>query len=501
MKRYSIFLAALAGLSCACSTELKSVRIVDPDTIPVAGAPYNLTYTRFKVKVIRRVASCYDAPAKEKGGKDDQPAIRVKVQASAEAEQRRDPLRNYVLDLGSLQGAFKSSDVQVSYYDTGGIKSINASAEDKTGEVLASVAQTAAKLVGASAVAAGVALTEGRTVQPERCQPMVEVAVRELPGREAELAARTVEIDRKVQQLQQYLAVAVAMGRTLPRADRDNVTQAIRELNALRDANIATQAQIASYLDLISVQDDVSWPENGETFVSAAPVLEPVDATVLMKWMGTTSASFQDATAVYLELKASEAMGRVRPCTKDCPDQKVEGLKYRMPALGSLSMCSELRAAAGKEPPACIDGQVVAQNDMISQLGPIFTLPLKSAVFTNKSIVATFAENGVPTSLGTKASAAADKAAATFGSLADASIAAGTSRAGREAAELESKIKVLTLKKQLADATEALAPPPKDPKKEATDTFTVDTAMLNAELANRAARQALDEARQRMPPP
>jgi len=497
MKRFFIVVSALAALSSGCSTELKSVRIVEAGKIPLAGAPYNLAYTRFKVKVIRRVASCFKPPVPG-GPANAEPEITVKVQATALAEQQRDPMRNYVLDLKSLQGAFKSTDVQVAYYDTGAIKSINASAEDKTGEVLASVVQTAAKLVVGAVPASDNKLFELKMFPVAQCESKVDAAVKALPGLEAELTASAAKIAAKAEEIKQYLTVAVSLGRSLPRADREAVTKRVRELIALQGASAAIQAKIENHLALISVVNEFTWPANGETFVSATPLVKPVDAAVLKRWMGTAADSarpgFVADTAVYLELKASENIGRVTPCTKHCPDDQIDGLKYRMPAVGNLLMCATLTAAQ-----ACSKGQVVAKEQMISQLGPVYTLPLKSAVFTNKSIVATFSENGVPTLLGTTASAAAGKAAATFGSLADASIAVHASRAGREAAELESKIKVLTLKKELEVATLALAPAPKDAKKDAAEAFTVDTALLNAELANIAAKNALDEARQRLP--
>jgi len=475
-----------AAVSSACTTELKATRVVGTVDVPLAGAPYNLPYTRFKVSTTRRVVAC-------------EPGIKVKVQVTAEPEQRRDPLRSYVIDLESLQSFFKSSSIQVSYYDSGAIKSINGSAEDKTGEFIVSTAQTVAKLVASAAGIGSKAAIPG-TPPPalEQCAPELVQAVKDLPGEELALKNGIREVELKTEELKQLVALAVVMGRTLPQAKRQEIGERMKELFKLQAISRAIEERIKNNLALTSVEDETHWPDNGETFVSASAVVDPVDAETIEKWLGKghTSANFQAGTAVYLELKATEVIGRKVPCDLTCKDDEKSGLKYRIPAEGTLSMCSALTRATPADPAHCDAGKVVAKAGMISQLGNVYTLPLKSAVFTTKSVTATFTETGVPTLVGTTSGAASDKAAATFGGLADSAIAIRSTRAGREAADLENQIKVLKLKKELDVASAALVPAAKDPKLEATSTFTVDTALLAAELANIEAKRALDEAKQ-----
>lgn len=75
--------------------------------------------------------------------------MKIAVAAEVTSKNVRDPKHHYVIDFASLQSAFKKSDLTIEYYDSGALKSINTSAEDRTGEVISSVVTSLGKIVGA----------------------------------------------------------------------------------------------------------------------------------------------------------------------------------------------------------------------------------------------------------------------------------------------------------------------------------------------------------------
>lgn len=484
-------LALLLALS-ACTTHLKTVRVGPTTSVPVAGAPYNLTFTQYTLTVTRRVQSCFQeltpveiADLTRRKMSLEIPRVKIKMEATAVKTEARDPLGTYVIDLGSLQSFFKTTDLKVGYYDNGALKSVNATVEDKTGEFAVSTAATLGRLI----LTGG---TRGTPGEPVACKEDVAVAVKGLPLKEKELVALTSQIAMTTEQVKQYTALASATGRSMSQADRDELSRRVRKLIDQQVEHDIKKNAVKSDLKLISVVDEIAWPPNGETLVTDEPALEPVGANVVERWVGKATPDFAADTGLYLKLESSEPFGRTIDCVAPCSDEKTEGLKYRMPALGTLMMCAKNNIAPSpKGPFKCIEWEAVAKPELISQLGRVYTLPLNSSLFSSKSITASFSEAGVPTMLGTGSTAAAGKAATAFGGIADAAISVRDGRAGRANAVLEEKIKHIKLQQDYQAAIGPKPTPADSSKQEATALFAVDTSLLNAEVANIEARRAL----------
>lgn len=99
-----------------------------------SGYAYMLDYTQYEVTVTRTLVAC---PAGE------MPTI--KVEANAVASLVPDGSQVYVINPDSLINAFKTSDIIVDYKD-GRLVGFNATIEDKTADVIESVARTAGKI-------------------------------------------------------------------------------------------------------------------------------------------------------------------------------------------------------------------------------------------------------------------------------------------------------------------------------------------------------------------
>ena len=133
---------------------------------------------------------------------------------------------------------------------------------------------------------------------------------------------------------------------------------------------------------------------------------------------------------------------------------------------------------------------------LVSQLGPVFALPLKNYPFMNQTIEATFNDAGQPTRLGFKSDAAADKAAGAFGSLVDEAVKIREARKPKsEVEKLKEETELLKAKADLAAAKKALEPPKFGTQSDAAAAFTADTTVLQAELAKLQAEAALAAAR------
>ncbi|HEX8612876.1 MAG TPA: hypothetical protein VF800_16430 [Telluria sp.] len=492
MKINTLLRLGTASLLCqlsACTTELNAIHVTSPGPLPHAGAPYNLSFSQYTLNVTRRVHSCFreltpkQIKEQAKLGLPPYAEVAVKTEATATKAEARDPKRSYLIDMTSLQSFFKSSDVKVGYYDSGAIKTVNAEAEDKAGEFASGVVSTLGKLV---VLGGGLGIEANSS-----CTREVAEAVKRLASTENELATLTEQISVSTEQLKQYTALATALGRALPQADRVELSQRVRKLIDLQIKHEKLKNEVKRDVKLISVTDEVQWPPDGDTLYSDAPVLKPVDAAVLKRWTGIENPPFARHTALYLKLESPDPLALKEPCIKDCPDS-TKGLKYRIPATGTLQMCKAGNKSAEEPTPfQCMEWEPITKPELISQLGRVFVLPLKSTLFSKKTVSASFAENGMPTSLGTGSSAAADKAAATFGGIADAAIAAREGRTASKNTELEAKIKHIKLQQDYQAALGPKAAAADNSKQDTTALFTVDTALLNAELANIEARKAL----------
>jgi uncharacterized protein YfiM (DUF2279 family) len=470
-------------LLASCTTELNSVRVkktasgVDP-VAPAAGAPYFLTFTQFDVVVTRRVASCWDDDA-------GVPELKIAVEVKASRKEVRDPQRHYVIDFAELQSAFKNTDMAVEYYDTGGIKSVNVTAEDRSGQVISSVVSSAAKIVVGTVGVAGIA--------SRVCEQPVADAVKAVAKFENEVKQKTKVVDSATVELERLTSMAAVMGKSWSTQERRAHANQISQLSKARvDLATATES-LEEQLKIISIVNNVSWPTSGEVFDSqkeGKPLVEGLTNDQIQKWGSPGNGNLGKQTEVWARLE-SDAPARGKPCGEQCADDTFKGLKYRMPVPGRLVLGSWKTSADGKP---LVEDVLTREEGMISQLGTVFTLPLRSTVFSNKTIVATFNEAGVPTKVGLKASASAEVAASTLASLVDSVNQVRKAKASSKLEEVKAETELLTAQKELDDAKKALNPGDQM-QAEATSSFTADAALLQAELASIQARRALDDAK------
>lgn len=480
-----LFLAITVLLGACSSSELRSVRVAPGDTPVATGARYHMTYTQFKVTVTRR-ASCT-------AGEGGHHYLGVDYAMTASSSEVADPLRYYVLDLASPQGFFKSTDVTVTYHDNGAVKSINATGEDRTGEFLAATAKALVKVVG------GAAAKKADLKDPSpRCDQALVARLASAEALESSIEQGTARVEVLTKRLVDQTAVGTALGQGWNEASRRIVARTMQALQQEVESLERLNARLKVVLATLSHTQTVHWPEHGEIFSSGAtPTIAALTGPDIAKWLADGAhtgnpGGFDDlarSTGLYFMIRPLGPDARRQPFDPlvAFADDKPEGFKYRVPANGQLEVCNTAMCA-----PKAV---ATADPGPVSQLGHVYTLPLKTALFSNKTIAATFNEQGMPLSLGMKSGAASDKAGALLGDLADLKAAVDKSKSERELADVQAKTKLLTARKEYEDAVKASLPPGDTTVADRTAAFKSDTALMEAETANFAARQALDDAR------
>lgn len=477
----------MAALLTGCATELATVRVKSSDAMPQAGAPYNLTFTQYEIAITRRLSAC----SREVEGVTVKDMV-VTFDASATRKEVRDPRREYVIDFLALRSFFKTTSITVEYHENGALKSVNATSDDKTAEFLSSIFASAGKVVGMSSPKAAMA----EPPDPDAgCSRKIADRLASVPGLEGQVKAKTKELEFVKSELERLTEMGKAMGRAWGPKERTELAAQISAMYKLNRELAKVNESLKNALSDLSFSTTVKWPLDGETFGASTALFPPLTETDLKKWGRPTKANLAEltsSTGVWVNLVAMTDIGRKRPCVNNvCMDDEVAGLKYRMPAPGLLLLCSSAKCQSTKDP------DVIASDDgLVSQLGPVLSLPLKNYPFMNQSIEATFNNAGQPTKLGYKSDAAAEKVASSFGALVDEVVKVKEARKPKtELEKLKEETELLKAQAELAAAKKALEPPKYATQAEAAAAFTADATVLQAELAKLQAEAALAAAR------
>lgn len=489
----SLVMIVVAGVT-GCTTYLDAKLVSSLEGTPPAGAPYHLTFTQYTVTVTRRLVC--------------EPSMGVSVGAALVREEVRDPARTYVIDLEALQSGLKSTDVSISYYESGALKAVNAAAEDRTGEVVASAVGTLGQLVLAVAGKPSLAAA-GTKPPPPECHPTVKATLAKIKKLEDDIKLQTTT----VKALEAELTVLTAAGQTLGKAwsleARKHHTEKTKALFDATNALEATKRNLAENLETVSITSPpVRWPTNGDEFVwrpganPEARMVPDLEQEKVRGWllMADEKAvqSVIERSRVFARLCSVSPIGRPVRCDGTPTDEKAKvawsarekdlrGLKYRVPVQGRLQICTS---------EDCQNSVVAEDENLFSQLGPIFTLPLKSAVFTHKTVVAEFDQQGRPAKLGVTSKAAAEKAASAADAVVDKGLAVREGIVSTKLERMKEETALLTAQKELEVARAALAPSPAtSAQAQAGEAFAAETALLQAELANVNARIALEAAK------
>ncbi|MCG7872449.1 MAG: hypothetical protein JAZ11_10155 [Candidatus Thiodiazotropha lotti] len=174
MTSQNIFFVTGIGISlivslAGCNTTELTVKRYIETTEPVTGVVYYLPKSVFNINAKYQITSC---PLS--GGLTKQPekAASIKgfsanVSANLIHKIRANRNNAYVIDYQTLQSAMKSYDFEVKRHPNGMLQSINTGAKDKTGDVILSVASTAATLALVNSAGPAGLIALAPTIGPE----------------------------------------------------------------------------------------------------------------------------------------------------------------------------------------------------------------------------------------------------------------------------------------------------------------------------------------------
>jgi len=463
----------VAALGCTACTSLK-VHEFNP-ALPASrvGIPYPLGFTQYKIELTRRVIACGNE---------------MKVAAAAKIEETRnapDPQRRYVIDPNSLGSMVKTSDVKLEYHPNGLVGALNASAVDKTGDIIANVGTTAVKIASLAAAAGGPA---------GACKPEVVQALADVEAQQAKVATANDVLERSLARMKRAREKVEALGAATDESAKAEASKAYDELIVSTSRQKAETEKLDALLAKITYKQVVRWPENGDV----GRGVYRMDPDVLANWaLNLSGDPLNPARAqldIFIQLETVSSDGRplplVRPGDSAAPptgsgiDEKIDpalGIPFRQPGYGELKICNINFCDRG--------GEVLAtQAGSALQLGQIYYLPCRSRPFTSVECKFELTEDGWLKSMGTSNKEAALAGATNAAkSLFESAGTIQSTLSGAGVAALEAKTKALKAQADYQAAVSSLAANP-------NAASLAEVAALNANIEVARARKNLIEA-------
>lgn len=485
----AIALALLGG----CTTQLKSVHLRQDAVAPQAGIPYNLTFTQFTITLERSITAC--------PGVDGKTQVEIGADFSFSSVDTRDPDHEYALDMNSLRSFFKTTEISVAYHANGALASINAKAKDETGAVVTSVAGTLSKLLVASAgvpvpAAPAPMIPGAAAVAPAMdCSDASKKALAAIPKLTASLSKATQDMNDATADLASMTKLAEASGSRSRSSWQPDLTAALNELKSKRAAMRVAQKAVDDAQKLLTFKPmKAVWPTGSNstfTIDAAFRPLERQDDSTSAKLIGAAMSGLEGNQAYWLALNRQTIGWTSSEQAATGTPPVVEGIRYRkaMPGWLTVYPCAPVDESKSKR--CAASDQTPLQ--LITQLGPIFALPLKNYPFMVQSVSAEFNEAGQPVKLGYFSEATAGKLASTLDGVADQWLKVKEARKPKsELDEVNDQLALLTAKNNLAAAQKVQAGG-LDTDVQATAAAKAKAALFDAQLAQLKAEKALLE--------
>lgn len=257
--------ALFAGTFLSGCTHLEVNRHGPDATGPRAGYAYMLDFSQYQIELKRTLISC-----------DADKVPEVKTEATVTPLLAPDGDQVYVIDPESMISAFKTSDIAIAYKD-GRIVAFNASTVDQTGDVIASVAATAGKVV---------LLASGIPIPVDDGKGKSQMCKTDAVGNLALVEKNKKPIKDSTEALEEALAklaVLTAQFATEPteklRAQIAYRTKAIAAAKKLLDALIKASSDAQVWL---TDTRTLTWPEDSRIFHAWSAY--PLSVATVDKW-------------------------------------------------------------------------------------------------------------------------------------------------------------------------------------------------------------------------
>lgn len=420
--KLALLLPLLGG--CVSLDVANRKQLADDDPVSRTGVEYRLAFTQVSGKIVWRLADCAGDPK-----------ISVKAEGVA-VGSAPDMDRRYVIDMGSLSSPAKTSSLKVDRWPNGLLKSINASAEDRTAQIIGSVVSSAAKLFMPVPFGSG----EGG---PSQCTNEAIAALADVRRLKGEVAAKAREAAAAAASVDALLERIRLAGGTPDSTTANQLANAIQAKLGRQVELAALQAALDKAREPITAETEFAWPGSPN---DAGPKLLALPNEAAEAWfLVSNRPRLQRGSCAQLWLVPKRPDGGV-----DNPDETgLEGLRYREaePGLFEVRTTPGTAPAAAGAPPCEADkGSALVHSQPIDvlQFGRLMTLRFRNAVFQSNSLEAAWDEQGRLTTVGYGVKTASAETAATMVGSGIETVRTGLSaRRGAELGRLNAENAVL----------------------------------------------------------
>ncbi|HEX8223911.1 MAG TPA: hypothetical protein VF605_08860 [Allosphingosinicella sp.] len=428
-------LAVLAG-GCVSLDVHNLSDVAADDPVSRSGVEYRLGFTQLKGTVTWRLANC------------SKPEIVIETD-DVKVASAPDMKRRYLVDMTSLSSPVKTSDLKLKLWPDRQLKSVSASAEDRTGPIIGSVLGSAVKLMTPAGFGGGSAAYG-------HCTREAYEALGNADKLEADVAAKKAEVavaEATVNAIQERIRLA---GGVADPTTAHQLGNAIASRQALQLELGRLEAAHKKALKAITVSTEFLWPKLAS---DVGPEKLPLPEAA-RKWFDPDPPvnfnSIVNGSCVQLWLVPTVA-GPL-----DDPDESsLEGIRYRQAEPATF----EVRAIGRTVNDRCEEkgNHLVSSKPLdVLQFGRIKTLPFRNAMFQNNGLEASWDEQGRLTEVGYGVkSASAETLATTVGGGIDTIKGGIAAERGAELARLkaendllEARAKNEELKSKAGDADE-----------------------------------------------
>lgn len=476
--RNLIAAVTISALVTGCATNLVPMKIAD-NGVPIAGDPYSLFIDQFDIKIAYKLASCEGVPE-------------IEVSVDAENKRIEDPDHLYYLNTSDLSSAFKTSDVAIKYHPNRMVASLNATAEDKTVEVVSGIVKAVVG-VAKMAVAGGAAVQSVAASKTyANCNADTAVSLRAYDAKKEDVKNATDALDQKQAKFSilesRVEALSPAIDRKLT-AEFSNAYLAY-QMAAKRLEN--EKDKLKKLEKALTLVKSVTWPTKGSEFdgsygLSGSEFKQEVEA----KWFrggifdSQRIDTMRASLVVAFKIVPRQAGGSTSSTTLDIKQLSM-GLPYRSPMPGYLKIIQPtLFDPKGTSLPA---STLYEKEFSILQLGRIHLKSCRSKALTSGGCSIAFNTDGQLIEAGSKTTktfgqSVSSVASETVTQLSEFKTLKDTQRA--KAKEDELKLLELDNKITAARAAQTEKPP-------------TEVALLNDQIALFDAERKLIEARQNL---
>jgi hypothetical protein len=338
--------------------------------------------TQFEITATWQIEDCPVA------GKNDlkEPLVALSLEAKPRAIDDGDFA--FAINPEALQSLSNVTTFEAKFHENSNmLASINASVEDRTGQIIGGLVKTGGSLLRLTALGRPEGSSDEKPIL--HCSKEVEGSLKKARTKKAELALAASELRAATQSLASQTAEAASLGFSVSEKVKEELSSARARLSkAQAGVTIATRSFQAA-IKPISYKTKRYWPKQSSEF-AVGPIVPP--ETRLRSWLESGTKG-PNIIPLYLQIEAATTFG-INPTEKAQPikvDERglIEGIPYRQPAAGRLVACTANPCKSSD-----LENVVASFDVSIAQLGVVHTIPFTSRTFGNNNFAVEFAEDG-----------------------------------------------------------------------------------------------------------